>query len=83
LHFGNEFFAIDAALIEQFGDFLVGIRVQIAERKVFQLPLDLPDAQPVGERRVKIGGFLRNAAAYRLGRFGDGVHGLRAPGEPD
>ena len=37
----------------------VGLRLQKPERQVFQLPLDLPDAQPVGQRREHMQRFLR------------------------
>ena len=40
--------------MQQRGDLLVLLRLQVAEREVFQLPLDMPDAQPVRQRRVDV-----------------------------
>ena len=43
--------ALDALLVEQARDRLVVLGLEEAERQVLELPLDLPDAEPVGERR--------------------------------
>ena len=58
--------AIVAAFVEQFGDLPIGLRLQVAERQVFQFPLELPDAEPIGQRRVDIGGQLGQRAAVLL-----------------
>jgi hypothetical protein len=44
------------------GNLQVGLGFQITQRQVFKLPLDLPDAQPVGERRINIMRLLRDPA---------------------
>ena len=55
--------AVGAPLVEGGGDALVLIRLEVAERQVLQLPLQLPHAQPVGERGVHRAGFQGAAAA--------------------
>ena len=46
----------------QLGDFFVALRLEVAEGEVFQLPFDLPDAQPVGERGEDLQGLLGDRA---------------------
>ena len=43
--------ALAALFIEKASHFLVGVRLQKTEGQVLQLPLHLPDAQAVGQRR--------------------------------
>ena len=50
----HEAFAQHALFFEHLGDALVGVRLDHAEGQVFQLPLQLEDAEPVGERRVQV-----------------------------
>ena len=50
--------AVEPLLVELLGDLLVGIRVQVTEGEIFQLPLELADAQTVGERRIDVGDLL-------------------------
>ena len=59
----DEALAVGAAFVEQLGDAPVGVRLRIAEREVFELPLQLPDAEPVRQRRVDVGGELGQFAA--------------------
>src|SRR5690606_28147055 len=42
--------AAGAVVVEQRRDATVGLGLQVAEREVLQLPLELPDAEPVGQR---------------------------------
>ena len=49
--------ALGAARLERGRDVLVLGGLQIAEREVFELPFQLPHAEPVGERRVDLAGF--------------------------
>ncbi len=46
--------AVDARLVEPAGDAAVLGRLEPAERQVLELPLELPDAEPVRERRVDL-----------------------------
>mmetsp|Transcript_21669 Transcript_21669/g.84381 ORF Transcript_21669/g.84381 Transcript_21669/m.84381 type:complete len:464 (+) Transcript_21669:1574-2965(+) len=51
--------AHDACLLQALGQRLVAVGVAEAEGQVLQLPFDLPDAQPVGQRRKHRQRFLR------------------------
>ena len=46
--------AVDARLVEPAGDAAVLGRLEPAERQVLELPLELPDAEPVRERRIDL-----------------------------
>ncbi len=59
---------------ELLGDLLVLFRVDVAKAQVFQLPLHLPDAQAVGQRREDIEGLLGDAAAFCLGEEAQRAH---------
>ena len=51
--------ALGALFVEQFGHRFVLLRLQEAKREVFELPLDLTDAQPMGQRRKHLHRFQR------------------------
>ena len=55
--------AIQALFVQQFGDLFVGGTMQVPERKIFQLPLDVTNAEPVGQGRVDIKHFPGDAHA--------------------
>jgi len=76
-------FAVDPALVDHLRDRLVGVGLQRAQRQVLEFPLELPDAEPVGERRKEVlhlaGGLLA-----QVGVTGDEVaQRLRPLGELD
>ncbi len=76
-------FALGALLVEQLGDTLVGDRVLEAEREILEFPLQLPDAEPVRERRVDIERLARHVGR-RLQLGGRIVaQRLQPRGEPD
>ncbi|RMS15574.1 hypothetical protein ALP72_05645 [Pseudomonas coronafaciens pv. coronafaciens] len=52
--FADEALAVQPALVQQLGDLLVLVGLEVAERQVFQLPLDVTDAQAMRQRRVDI-----------------------------
>ena len=52
-------FAVDALVVEQARDLLVGVRLKNAKREVFELPLQLPHTQAIGQRRENIARQLR------------------------
>ncbi len=60
--------AVGAPLVERGGDALVVVRLEVAEREVLEFPLQLPDAEPVGERREHLAGLQRRGALRRGGR---------------
>ncbi len=64
---GHLLLAFDAALIEQCRHRLVVLGLQKAERQVFHFPFDLPNTEPVGQRREHL---------HRLGRQVWGNRGL-------
>ena len=51
---GDEGLALDPLFFQQARDLLAAVGLQETERKVFHFPLDLPDAEPVGQRRVQV-----------------------------
>ncbi len=71
------------ALVDLAGDAPVGVRLQVPERQVFQLPFQLPDAQAVGQRRVDVAGQLRQRAALRLRRLVGHAHLRQLPRQQD
>ena len=56
---GDVLLALDAPLVEHLRDALVNLGFEVAERQVLELPLQLPDAEAVGERGIDIQGFPR------------------------
>ena len=50
----DEALAAAALVVEQARDLLVGLGLQVAEREVLQFPLQLPDAEAIGERRMDV-----------------------------
>ncbi|KPZ18253.1 Uncharacterized protein ALO56_05246 [Pseudomonas viridiflava] len=59
----DEPLAVQTTLMQQLGDLLVLVRLKVAERQVFQLPLDVPDTQAVSQRRIDVEDFPRHAVA--------------------
>lgn len=79
---GHVALALDALFVEQLRDALVGGRFLEAEREVFELPLQLPDAEPVRERCVDLERFACNFGRGRdLGRrvVAQRLHARREP----
>ena len=60
---GDVALAVGALLVERRGDAPVVVRLQEAERQVLELPLELPEAEAVGERREHLAGLERQALA--------------------
>ena len=52
--------AVKTLLRQQLGNRLVVVFMQVTKREVFQLPLKLPNAEAMGQRRVNIGDFPGN-----------------------
>ena len=52
--------AVDATFDQQPGYPLVGLSLEVAKGQVFELPLELADAQPIGQRGVQIERLLRD-----------------------
>lgn len=64
LHLGDKTLALAAFFLERFRQRLVGLRVQVAECQVFQLPFELPDAQAVGEGGIDFASLDRECLLY-------------------
>jgi hypothetical protein len=77
----DELLALAALLVEHFGDFFVGIRVEEAEGHVLEFPLEFPDAEPVGQRRVKFQRLARHLDPQITGIGGIEAQGLRPAGQ--
>ncbi len=67
-------FAVRAFFLELIGDLLVFFRVEVAEAQVFEFPLDLPDAEAVGERGKDVERFLRDPLSFFLGHVTERAH---------
>ncbi|MNQ60539.1 hypothetical protein D3C85_748220 [compost metagenome] len=65
-HVGDVLLAVQAALVEQFGDLLVLVRLQVTEGQVLQLPLDMADAEAVCQWRVDVEDLAGDAVALLL-----------------
>src|SRR5258705_9514955 len=59
-HFLDVEVPIRTPLVDQRGNFLVAVRIQVAEAQIFQFPFDLPDTEPVRERRENFQRFTRH-----------------------
>src|SRR5207247_10135494 len=70
----DEALALAAAIIEHAGDALVALGLEVAEREVFQLPLELPHAEAIGERRVDVERLARELRSL-------GIRGAREPAQ--
>jgi hypothetical protein len=62
---------------------LVRLRLQVAERPLLELVLDLAHAEPVGDRRVDIAGFLCDLHPLVVGQVAQGAHVVQAIGQFD
>ncbi len=76
-------FAIEATLVQELGDLLVLLGLKVAEGQVLQLPLDMADAQAMGQRRVDVEDFAGDALALLVVGQLDGTDGTGAFGQLD
>ena len=79
---GDEVLALVALLVQHGRDFLVQLGLEVAESVVFQLPLELPDAEAVGERRKDVQRLLRIGPAQGVGRAREETQRLGAARQP-
>jgi hypothetical protein len=75
--------ALGSLGLEPPGDALVVVCGTEAEREVLQLPLELPDAEAVGERCVDFLGFERGATQLGFGRGLHRAHAHELQRQPD
>ena len=76
-------FPIGPLLVDELRDLFVFFRIQVAEAQVFQFPLHLPDAQPIGQRREEFQRFLRDALAALFGQHAQRAHVVQPIGQFD
>ena len=57
--------------------------IHVAEGQILKFPLDLPDAQSIGERGEDVERLLGNSLALALGHVAQGPHVVQAVGELD
>ena len=82
-HLIDEQLSIQPLLVQQTRNMLVVVGLEVAEREVFQLPLDMADAQPVCQRRVDIEYFARHQVAFLAVAVLDAAYGAGALGDLD
>ncbi len=75
--------ALGALRLEPARDALVFLGLAEAEREVLELPLELPDAEAVRERRIDLLGLERGAAQFGLGRALERAHAHELQRQPD
>ena len=64
LHAFDVMLAVQAALVEQASNALVGLGLERAQGKILELPLELPDAESVRQRREQVQRFARGGRAH-------------------
>ena len=67
--FADVALAIEAFLVQLFGDLLVGVRVQVAEGEILELPLELTDTEAVRKGGIDVGDLLGHQHPGLLIRF--------------
>ena len=72
-----------ALLGEQFADLAVGVGLELTKGEILEFPLDLPDAQAVGQRGEDLHGLLGHLVALGPGQVAHGAHTVDAVGQGD
>ncbi len=72
-----------AFFLQLLGDRLVLHRLHETEGQIFQLPLQLPDAQTVGQRRMDVEGQVRQSQSFRIRPCHGLPHLHQLPGQQD
>ncbi len=75
--------ALGAALRQRLLHLGVDVGLQVAEGQVLQLPLDLPDAQAAGQRRVDVQRLARDAPLLLGAHVAQGAHVVQPVGQLD
>ena len=69
---------VNAAFVHAGRDAPILLRMQVTEAEVFQFPLELPDAQQIGQRRKEIHRVLRDAHLLFRRHVAQGAHVVQA-----
>ncbi len=81
--FGDELLALGSLLVEMLRNLLVDRRMQKAKGEILEFPLQFPDAEPVGQRRIERQRFARHRDPQLIRLFGGKVtQGLCTRGQP-
>ena len=75
--------AVRAPFVQLAGDEHVAVRLEVAKGQVLQFPLELPDTEPAGQRRVHLAGLAGQALARILGEVARFAQVMELLGEPD
>ena len=79
----DELLALVALAGDAPDDVFVRLRLEVAEGQVLELPLDLPDAEPVGQGRVDVQGLARDLPPLNLGQWVERAHVVEPVGQLD
>ncbi len=71
-------FPVDPPAIEQRGNPVVRLGIQVTQRQVLELPLDLPDTQSVGQRSIDLQRLPGNAPLAILAQVTQRAHVVQA-----
>ena len=77
------FLARQATAGQLVGNLVVLLWLEVAEGEVFQLPLQLPDAEPIGQWRVDLHRLLRDPPTLRRRPVLERLHVVQAIGQLD
>src|SRR5688572_14836438 len=80
---GDLALALLARAGELIGELVILFRVEIFEGEIFELPLELPDSEAMGERSEDLQGLGGDARAPLGGKPVEGAHVVEAVGELD
>ena len=72
-----------AAVGQHLDQLAIALRLEVLEREVFELPLDLPHPQPMGERGVDLHRLARDAGLLLRRQEAQGAHVVQPVGELD
>ena len=79
----QEFLLVAARALQRALEHAIALRIERAEAEVFELELDVVEAEALGDRRVDVERLARDGAPARRRHRIDGAHVVRAVGELD
>ena len=82
-HFFDHFLAVAARRFHRLRQYPVTIRIQVVKTQIVQFLIKAVQSQPIGDRRVNIGGFLRDAPALFRRHGLQRAHVMQAVGQFD
>ena len=76
-------FALGALLRDALGDVAIRFGIEVAQREILEIPLDLPDAQAMRDRRVDLDRLARDRLLLRRRQARQRAHVVQAVGQLD